>query len=82
MDINTQTLILYIRTGLAVLSARLVVLLAMLLTAAMYAAALTFPSWERIAAATLFGILVFLPATRIDAAQSASRAVITPKESS
>ena len=81
MNIETQTLILYIRTGLTVLSARLMMLLAMLLTAAMYATALTFPTWERIAAATLFALLVFLPSTRLDAAQSASRAVITPKES-
>ena len=78
MNEETKLLVLYIRVGLTVLSARLVLLLALALTFGLFAWAMYLPGYERIAVATLFALLIFLPATRIDAAQSANRAVVSP----
>ncbi len=80
MNAETKILLLYIRVGLAVLSARLVLLLALALAFALFAWAMYSPDWPRIAAATIFTVLVFLPATRIDAKMSRDRAVISPTE--
>ena len=82
MNDQAKVVLLYISVGLQVLSARLVLLLAMLLTFGLFAWAMALPGWERIAAATVFAVLVFLPATRIDRAQSKDRAVLTPKDES
>ena len=81
MDQQTQVLLLYIRVGLAVLSARLVLLLALVLAFGLFAWAMALPTYERIGCATLFALLIFLPAVRLDARQSADRAVISPKDS-
>ena len=81
MDQHTQLLALYIKVGLSVLSARLVLLLALALTFGLFAWAMALPTYERIGCATLFALLIFLPAIRLDARQSADRAVITPKDS-
>ena len=82
MDNQTQLLMLYIRVGLAVLSARLVLLLALVLSFGLFAWAMALPTYERIGCATLFALLIFLPAVRLDARQSADRSVISPKEPS
>ena len=82
MNNETKVLLLYIRVGMNVLSARLVLLLALALTFGLFAYAMAFPTYERIGCATLVALLIFLPATRIDAGQSADRAVITPKDES
>lgn len=79
MNDKAKVLLLYLRVGLAVLSARIVLLLALFLTFALFAWAMALPTYERIACATLFALLIFLPATRIDAAQSRDRAVISPE---
>jgi hypothetical protein len=81
MDNQTQLLLLYVRVGLSVLSARLVLLLALVLSFGLFAWAMALPTYERIGCATLFAVLIFLPAVRLDARQSADRAVISPKES-
>jgi membrane protein YdbS with pleckstrin-like domain len=80
MTDQTQLLALYVKVGINVLSARLVLLLALALTFGLFAWAVVDPTWPRITAAALFAVLVFFPATRVDAAQSRDRAVITPKE--
>ena len=77
---ETKILLLYIRVGLQVLSARLVLLLACAMTFGLFAWAMALPDWNRIACATLFAVLVFFPATRIDKAQSGDRAVVSPTE--
>jgi len=82
MNNETKVLLLYIRVGINVLSARIMLLLAMALTFGLFAWAMYLPGTERIAAATIFALLVFLPATRIDAAQASDRAVISPKDES
>lgn len=82
MDDKSKLLLLYVRVGLTVLSARVVLLLAMALSFALFAWAMYLPGWERISAATIFTVLVFLPATRIDAAQAKERAVVSPESSS
>ena len=81
MDQQTQLLLLYIKVGVSVLSARLVLLLALVLSFGLFAWAMYLPTYERIGCATLFALLIFLPAVRLDARQSADRAVISPKES-
>lgn len=80
MTDQTQLLALYVKVGLNVLSARLILLLALSLTFGLFAWAVFDPTWPRICASALFAVLVFLPATRVDASQSRDRAVITPKE--
>ena len=82
MDDKSKLLLLYVRVGLTVLSARVVLLLAMALSFALFAWAMYLPGWERLSAATIFTVLVFLPATRIDAAQAKERAVVSPESSS
>jgi hypothetical protein len=76
MNEQAKMVLLYIHAGMRVLSARVVLLLAMLLTFGLFAWAMYLPGWERITAATIFAVLIFLPATRIDAAQSRDRAAI------
>lgn len=76
---KTQVLLLYISTGLRVLSARVVLLLALALTFCLFAWAMYLPDYNRIGCATLFAILVFLPATRVDGKVSRERAVIAPE---
>lgn len=75
-----QLMALYISVGMRVLNSRAVLLIAMLLTFSLFVWTMYAPTWERIAAATIFAVLIFLPATRVDAAQSSDRAVISPKD--
>ena len=81
-DTNTETQLamLYVSIGLKVLSARLVLLLALLLTFGLFAWSMAQPTYERIACATLFALLIFLPACRIDASQNRDRAVVSPSK--
>ena len=78
MDKN-QLLVLYVSTGLRVLSGRLVLLLTLLLTFSMFAWAMALPTYERIGSATLFALLVFLPVIRMDGAHKKERAVVAPE---
>lgn len=77
---QAKFVLLYISAGIKVLSARIMLLLAMLLTFALFAWAMAMPGYERIACATIFALLIFLPACRIDAGMQKDRAVITPSE--
>ena len=77
---RTEVLLLYITTGLRVLSARVVLLLALALTFSLFAWAMYMPDYNRIGCATIFAILIFLPATRVDARVSGDRAVISPEK--
>ena len=81
MDDQLKLLLTYVRVGLVVFSARIMLLLAMSLSFALFAWAMYLPGWERIACATIFAVLVFLPATRIDASTAKERAVISPESS-
>ena len=78
MDKN-QLLVLYVSTGLRVLSGRVVLLLTLLLTFALFAWAMAMPTHERIGAATLFSVLVFLPVIRMDGSHKKERAVVAPE---
>ena len=82
MNEQTRILLMYVSVGLQVLSARVVLLLALVLTFSLFVWAVADPTWPRIVAAAAFAVLVFLPATRVDASQSKDRAVISPKEQS
>jgi hypothetical protein len=74
--------LIFISIGIRVLSARLVLLVCLTLTFALFAWAMWGHTWEHIACATVFAVLVFLPATRLDKAQSVDRAVVSPPEGS
>lgn len=76
---QAQVLGLYLSVCLRVLSARVVLLATLALTFALFAWAMYLPDWNRIACATIFAVLIFLPACRIDSAVARERAVITPK---
>lgn len=82
MEANNRLLILYLTTGLRVLSARLVLLLSLLLTFAIFCWTMYDPTWNRIAAASIFGVLVYLPASRLDSSKLKDRAVISPETES
>jgi len=75
-----KVMLLYVSVGLRVLSARLVLLLTLLLAFTLFCWAMWDPTWNRIACATIFAVLIFFPVTRIDAGQKTDRAVISPTE--
>ena len=75
-----QVLVLWISVGLKVLTARLVLLLALAMVFGLFCYAAYWPTWERIAGVTLFAILVFLPIVKLDSNQAANRAIVDPKE--
>lgn len=78
-NVHAKLVFLY-RVGLDVLTARLVLLLSLLLAFALFAWAMSAPDWNRIACATIFAVLIFLPAARLDRSKAADRAVVSPSE--
>lgn len=75
-----RTALLYISTGMKVLNARLLLLLAMLMVFALFGVVMWCPTMERIAAAALFGGIVFWPVCRLDRRMAPDRAVVAPEE--
>ena len=69
-DLNAKALVMFIGAGMKVLSSRLVLLIALVMAFALFAWAMYLPGQERIAAATIFTVLVFLPAIRADSKAS------------
>lgn len=61
---EVKALILMINAGMKVLSMRVVLLLTLLLTAALFAWCLYLPGPYRLGAAAAFAVLVFLPVIR------------------
>lgn len=76
-----RTALLYISTGMKVLNARLLLLLALLMVFALFGFVMWCPTLERIAAASLFGGIVFWPICRLDRRMAPDRAVVAPEES-
>ena len=76
-----ELIVLYVETGLRVLSARIVLLLTLALTFTLFCWTMYDPTWNRIAACTIFAVLVFLPVIRLDLGTKSDRAVISPTES-
>ena len=70
---QTRALIEFLGAGVRVLSARIVLVMAMLLTFSLFCWALYLPGELRLAAATLFALLVFLPIIRLDHKQNQDR---------
>ena len=77
-----QVLLLYVAVGLRVLSARVVLLIALSLTFSLFAWAMYWPTGERIACATIFGVLVFIPVIRMDMKLKHDRAIVAPEGNS
>ena len=75
-----QVVMLWISTGLKVVTTRLVLLVALSMVFGLFCWALYWPTWERIACVTLFAILVYLPIVKIDNNQSKNRAIVNPQE--
>jgi uncharacterized membrane protein YqjE len=65
-EAQTKALILFIGAGMKVLSIRIILILSLCMTFALFVWAMYMPDRERIAAATIFTVLVFLPAIRAD----------------
>jgi len=74
-----QVMLLYVSIGLRVLSARIVLLLALALTFSLFAWAMYWPTHERIACATIFALLVFIPVIRMDSKLKSDRIVVAPE---
>lgn len=73
---QVKALMLFLNAGIKVMSARLVLLLSMLLSFALFAWVMAEPEPLRVAAATLFALLVFLPVVRLDQKQAEHRQVV------
>ena len=65
--------------GMRVLAARIMVLLALLLTFGLFAYSMYVPTVERIAAATIFGLMTFWLVNSIDRKAKPERDVIAPQ---
>jgi len=78
MSDESKIFVLYITTGLRVLSARLMLLLTLALVFALFCWAMYDPTWTRVACCTIFAVLVYLPVIRIDAGTKRERDVISP----
>jgi hypothetical protein len=66
---QVRAIMLFIAAGTKVLSARLVLMLALFMTFGLFVWAMYLPTPERIGAATLFTLLVFLPSIKADTKQ-------------
>lgn len=73
-----RAVMLFVSAGIRALSARAVLLLTLLLVFSLFCWAMYLPTWERIAAATIFAVLVFLPVIRMDIGMKKDRAVVAP----
>lgn len=77
MDENqVRSLVLFINAGVKILSARILLFLALLLTFALFGFVMFYPTYERILLATIFAILIFLPVVRTDIKTIESRKTI------
>ena len=63
---QTEFLLKFIATGMKVLSTRISLLLAMMLTSSLFLWAMIMPDVWRFADATVFALLIFLPAVWLD----------------
>ena len=71
-----RSVMLFINAGLKVLSVRIVMVLTLFMTFSLFAYVVYDPEWQRVAAATLFAVLVFFPVTRLDQKQAQNRAIV------
>lgn len=78
-EIDPRIAMLYISTGMKVLSARVLVVLGLLMVFALFVLAMWLPTWERIASAAGFALLVFWPLCKLDRSLSADRAIVAPE---
>jgi hypothetical protein len=67
---QVRAIMMFIAAGTKILSARVVLMLALFMTFGLFAWAMYLPTPERIAAATLFTLLVFLPSIKADSKQN------------
>ena len=74
-DLQARALVSFIGSGMRVLSARLVLLVTLVMAFALFCWAMMLPDHERIATATIFTVLVFLPAIRSDSKQNEAKAM-------
>lgn len=63
---QTRMLIAYLNTGIKVLSVRIVLIVVVLLTFALFAWAMELPGPYRLGTAVAFAVLVFLPTISLD----------------
>jgi hypothetical protein len=66
---QVRGLVLFLEAGIRVLSARIVLVVALLLSFGLFCWVIYDPSNLRLAAATIFTVLVFLPTVRVDMRQ-------------
>lgn len=76
---DQEIVMLYISTGLKVLSSRVLLVLGMLLTFALFAWTMAAPDPYRLGAACAFAVLVWWPTSRMDRALKGERSVVSPR---
>jgi hypothetical protein len=81
MDMEIDAALAYkiVQTGLKVLSARVLLVLAMLMVFGLTCAAMWAPTYERIGLVALFGVIVFWPICKMDRRLAPERALIVPQ---
>ena len=79
-NIDPRIAMMFIATGLKVLSARVLLILAMIMVFALSCAAMYDPSWIRLATVAVFGLIVFWPICRLDRSLSQERASVAPED--
>jgi len=66
-DFDAAFVIKFINAGIKLLSARLLLIMTLLLTFSLFAWTMYQPDYWRLACATIFGLIVFLPIRALDA---------------
>lgn len=74
-EAETKALILFIGAGMRVLSARIILLITLAMTFALFIWAMYCPTRESIITATIFTALVFLPSIRADGKANETKAL-------
>ena len=78
-DFDPRIAMMFIATGMKVLSARLLMILSMVMVFALACATMYDPTPIRLATVAVFGLIVFWPVCRLDRSLTKDRAIVAPE---
>ena len=79
-NVDPRIAMMFIATGLKVLSARVMLIISMVMIFALSCDAMYEPNWIRLATVAVFGLMVFWPICRLDRGLSKERAIVAPED--
>jgi membrane protein YdbS with pleckstrin-like domain len=79
-NFDPRIAMMFIATGMKVLSARVLLILSMFMVFALSCAAMYDPTWIRLATVAVFGLIVFWPVCRLDRSLTKDRAIVAPED--